>query len=471
MIKFFLLLLLPFQVYSWVGTQSFNSLYIDLEDQIIATKIRGDIADAKSSVKLETVDKIFTDFNGKIAKEFRLQPYYHDSVRFWFSIYTQYSSKQVVLHDSDNLKLIYNILDFDELHSHSDVHRFSKSKLQAQLALEYSRAIKKNLHSIGIRSYNKLNKAQKDLYRIIQNAGYKISKNKRKRKKLIKDLIQNLRTQTGQRDMVYRGIIRSLPYIPFLTKQLKNFRLPKEVLAISFLESSFNPYAKSKVAAAGVWQFMPYIGNLFMPRMNDHVDYRSNPIISSLAAFNLIRENKQILRRWDLVIPAYNSGPKHLIRAQRIFLKKKRFKRKKDISLQYILENYKHAHLGFASKNFYSEFIALVHVLAYKDIIYPTEGLKANKEFTDAANIGVYISKCSINPKNYIRALKNESPYISELNLHFQTLDRNFPRGTLVVSDRKLTPKKYKLVEQKYLRKKKPKFYYTLIKNKRCGRV
>ena len=201
-----------------------------------------------------------------------------------------------------------------------------------------------------------------------------------------------------------------------------------------------------------------------MPRANEIMDYRSNPIISSLAAFNLITENKLILRRWDLAIPAYNSGPKHLKKA----IKKlsKRRKRSK-ISLDYILENYQTDHIGFASKNFFSEFIALVHVLAYKDMIYPTKGIQTDGTFSDPENIGVYVSKCPIRPRDFFNSLEKRSQKIREINYHFEKNTHLYPRGTLVVSDIKLSSKKYFRVPNKKLMRK-PKHYHKLIKKMAC---
>jgi membrane-bound lytic murein transglycosylase D len=147
--------------------------------------------------------------------------------------------------------------------------------------------------------------------------------------------------------MIHKGLLRSFAYDNFFKKHLKLFNLPKELLAIPFLESSFNRDATSRVNAAGMWQFMPYIGNLMMPKTTDNVDYRYNPVVSTIAAFHLLKENKMILKSWDLAITAYNSGTKHLIRARRKFKN-----RTKNINLSYVLKNYKHAHLGFASKNF-----------------------------------------------------------------------------------------------------------------------
>ncbi len=285
---------------------------------------------------------------------------------------------------------------------------------------------------------------------------------RRKRRKFFTKLVDNLRTQTGQRNLIYQGVNRALPYFDFLEDKIKLFGLPKELIAISFLESSFNIKAHSKVSAVGIWQFMPFIGNLFMPRSSKNVDYRRNPIISSLAAFHLLKENKLILRRWDLAVPAYNSGPKHLKKAIKKFSK---HKDKKNIGLEYILKNYEHPHIGFASKNFYSEFLALTRVLAYKSKIYPLKGLKNNQNFK---NVDIYVSKCRIKPIKIFKALKENSPQITDLNYHFLNPHKVYSRGHLIVSDLSLTSRKYYKLSDKQIKSVFPKKYKKFIKSKSC---
>lgn len=462
MIKYlFLVILLSTNLYAWVKPSTFDSTYIKLEESILRNTINGKFTNANSALEQSTVNAILSDKNNLISDDFIIPKYFQGSVRFWFSIYTQYSSNQVVIHDKSDLRVIYNIIDFSELND-SNINKYAKAKLQAQLSLEYTRRLKKILKKFA-RSIKKLNDEEKGILSAIKKV-HKVSKYKNKRAKLFNKLAKNIRTQTGQRDMIYRGVIRSIPYFPYLREKIKFFGLPEELLAITFLESSFNPKAYSKVGAAGAWQFMPYISNLFMPRRSSAVDYRLNPIISSVAAFHLLKQNKMILKRWDLAVPAYNSGTKHLVRAR------KKFKKVKHLSLEYILENYKHAHLGFASKNFYSEFLALVHVLAYKNAIYPLQGFDKNKTNINTKNLNIYVAKCSVKPRKIFRLLRTSSPRFKELNSHFRHTKKTFKRGSLVVSDINLTSKKYYKLSFKEMKKRYPKNWYKYIYKNKCGK-
>lgn len=459
--KFLLLAFFSISSFAWTPPQTFNSTYLDLEESILAATIRGHYRHAQGHISNATAAKILSDQDNLVSEEFKIPAYFQASVKFWFSIYTQYSSDQVVIHDINNLKIVYNVIDFSELQNNQNIHRFSKSKLQTKLSLEYTRRLKKNLVRMASTPASKYTQEEDDIYSILKNAGLSIPKKPKNRKKFFHQLAQNIRTQTGQRNKVFKGLVKSIPYMPYLKRQIKNFNLPEELLAIPFLESSFNPVAESKAAAVGIWQFMPYISNLFMPPIKDNLDYRLNPIISSIAAMHLLKENKLILKRWDLAVTAYNSGPKHLKKAIQILMKKKP---RNQIGLDFILTHYSHPHIGFASENFYAEFLALVHVLSYKNIIYPLEGVKPSVEFEDQEHLKIYVAKNGIRPTQLFKLMKKSSPYLIFLNTHFTHIGDLYPKGTLIISDKELNDRKYYKITDQQILSRFPKNFFKLVK-------
>jgi membrane-bound lytic murein transglycosylase D len=116
------------------------------------------------------------------------------------------------------------------------------------------------------------------------------------------------------------------------------------------VESSFNPKAYSKAGAAGIWQFTRSTGKKFM-KVGRGVDERRDPIRSSKAAAQLLEQNYRILRSWPLAITAYNHGISGLSKA-----------RKTKGSEEAIFSDYSTRRFQFASRNFYSEFLATRHV-------------------------------------------------------------------------------------------------------------
>lgn len=459
----FFLLFIPSLTLAWIDTENLSSSSIELEERVLARTIRGSFKTATSSLSLSIVRDILKDKDKRISPEFHIPDYFDTSVRFWFSIYTQYSSKQVVIHDKGELGLIYNILDFSSIHD-STINKYAKAHLQNRLVLEYLKKIKRILKQLSSKNFLELSAEEKDVVLALRQSRIKIPIDPKKKKIFFIDLASRLRTQTGQRNKVHQGIVRALPYLPFLEAKTEAFKLPKEILAVPFLESSFNVRAVSKVDAVGIWQFMGYTANLVMPPITKNLDYRNSPVISSLAALGLLRENKMILKRWDLAVTAYNSGTKNLVKARRKF--------KKDVSLEFVLENYDHDSIGFASKNFYAEFLALVHTLAYRDRIYPLGGHELEiASINDSKNIGVYLTKCPLKAGYFIKALKKKSPKIAIMNAHLKNLRATYPRGTIVVSDRDLSKKKYFQLSRAQLASSYPKKYIRFLKGRRCGQL
>jgi membrane-bound lytic murein transglycosylase D len=112
------------------------------------------------------------------------------------------------------------------------------------------------------------------------------------------------------------------------------------------VESSFNPKAYSKFGAAGMWQFTRSTGRRFM-KVGYTIDERRDPILSSHAAARLLLHNHGKLNNWPLAITAYNHGVTGVRRAVR-----------KKGSYERIFKEYRSRSFKFASRNFYSEFLA-----------------------------------------------------------------------------------------------------------------
>lgn len=449
---------LPLSSEAFTSPETFQSGVIEIEEQLLRHSLGVKSKGAVSAIKPELLETIFQDKKNRVHADFDVPKYFESATKFWFSIYSQYTSQQVVVHDKENLDLVYAVLDFEPLHS-SKINRFAKSKLQADLALERSKKFKESLSRCHL-SEKKLSMEDKQVLESVRKAGIKIPKSSRAKKKLFKKLSSQMRTQTGQRDMVLSGVLRSLPYLPFLEEQFDIFDAPKELLAIAFVESSFNLKARSYAGAAGIWQFMPRTAAYFMPKRNKYIDYRMNPIISTISALHLLKQNKMILKRWDLAIPAYNFGTSHLVKARR--------KIGKDITLAKVLKEYEHDAVGFASKNYYAEVLAMARVLAYKDAIFPLAGYEKKGLKFKKQNLAVYVTKCNLRPKTFFHLLEKSSPHIKRLNAHFLATRPTYRPRKLVVSDLNLTSKKYHRVSPEELRKYYPKNLWKLVRKNSC---
>jgi membrane-bound lytic murein transglycosylase D len=97
--------------------------------------------------------------------------------------------------------------------------------------------------------------------------------------------------------------------------------------------------------------------------INYVVDERLDPTTSTRAAARLLRENYELLGSWPLAITAYNHGAGGMRRAKR--------KHGTD-EIDVIVANYRSRTFGFASRNFYTQFLAARRILqAYEPYFGP----------------------------------------------------------------------------------------------------
>ena len=97
-------------------------------------------------------------------------------------------------------------------------------------------------------------------------------------------------------------------YFPIVEEALGRYQLPYELKYVPIIESALNPMARSRVGAAGLWQFMPATGKLYGLEINSLVDERMDPIRSTEAACRFLKSLYSVYHDWNLVIAAYNCG-------------------------------------------------------------------------------------------------------------------------------------------------------------------
>jgi membrane-bound lytic murein transglycosylase D len=166
----------------------------------------------------------------------------------------------------------------------------------------------------------------------------------------------SIRAQQGLKDRFHLGLQRSGLYRDFIEGIFTQYGLPEELIMLPHVESSFNYQAYSKVGAAGIWQFMRSTGRLFLT-INYEVDERLDPIRATEAAAKLLRLNYRDLGSWPLAITAYNHGLNGVRRAKAQY----------GNDFGRIYREYSSRSFGFASRNFYAEFLAALHVATNYD--------------------------------------------------------------------------------------------------------
>ena len=104
-------------------------------------------------------------------------------------------------------------------------------------------------------------------------------------------------------------------YTPIFEEALEAYGLPLELKYLPVIESALNPKATSHAGAAGLWQFMVATGKQYGLEVNSLIDERRDPVKSSFAAAQYLRDLYKIFGDWNLVIAAYNCGPENINKA------------------------------------------------------------------------------------------------------------------------------------------------------------
>jgi membrane-bound lytic murein transglycosylase D len=241
---------------------------------------------------------------------FPLLPGLEGAVEFWKQIFSRYGSSEVVFFDPLDAGTIYSVLQVPD----TDEGRAMIDKERARIIADY------------------------DL-----------------------NLEGRVKSQRGAKEQFISGLRISGRYMSQMQRIFREEGLPQELAYLPFVESSFNVRARSSVGAVGMWQFMLDTGKKFL-RISDAVDERRDPLVSTRAAARLLKENYHLLGNWPLAITAYNHGTEGLFRA---------IGSVESDNLVEIIRHYESPSFGFASKNFYAEFLAAVDIATHSDSYFP----------------------------------------------------------------------------------------------------
>lgn len=263
-------------------------------------------------------------------------------VNFWIKIYSKYSLNQQVIHDSRNLSVIYEVFDIRDI--------FGSRKVSYRTALRYMN--KQRRHWKSVLRQLASHRVNFDHLTRDQQKAFDAWGRKRDHS-LYRIASRHVRAQRGQKERFRKGVQLSGRYLIYMKKVFRKMGLPDELTVIPHVESSFRYRAYSRVGAAGIWQFTRHTGRLFL-NISYEVDERLDPILSTQAAAELLKKNYDVLGNWPLAITAYNHGLEGMKRAKRQL-------HTDDIAV--IVQKYRSRKFKFASRNFYTEFLAALKVV------------------------------------------------------------------------------------------------------------
>jgi membrane-bound lytic murein transglycosylase D len=301
------------------------------------------------------------------ATSFPRPPEMEHQIRFWKKVFTQYSQDQVVIHDTADLDKIYTVIDFrpyvDQGYRSFEIDQIRKDTTDGEimrirtLLLRLQGAPRDSLTADDRRIYD-LFRNDPDPYKFQRAADD-----------------GRVRAQRGIREKFINGFRISRRYIPEMERIFREEGVPVEITRLPLIESCFDISAYSKVGAAGVWQFMPATGRLYM-EVGNSIDERRDPIASTRAAARYLARSYERLGSWPLAITSYNHGPVGMSRAVDAM---------GTSDLVAMIRYYDGPAWGFASRNFYAEFLAALDIDKNPDAYFgrlPQESVPATRTVT-----------------------------------------------------------------------------------------
>ncbi len=97
-------------------------------------------------------------------------------------------------------------------------------------------------------------------------------------------------------------------YDDMILAKLDARQMPRELIYLAMIESNFNPTARSKVGAVGMWQFMSATAREFGLTVKGRTDERKSPVDATDAALTYLTQLHDRFGSWYLAAAAYNSG-------------------------------------------------------------------------------------------------------------------------------------------------------------------
>jgi membrane-bound lytic murein transglycosylase D len=264
------------------------------------------------------------------------------NVKFWVDVFTAYGERDFILHDRDQVWRIYQVL---HLPGEGPPSRNEINTVNDYLKNKFSNILNRLASGQAPADYEE--RQITTLFKDAPLSAYAVG-------------AQNLRVQEGMREPFRDGLLRSRYYRSTMEHIFSDAGLPPELVVLAEIESGFYNRARSNAGAVGIWQFTRGTGRQFM-RITRYHDDRLNPATETEAAAKLLRSNYLTLGNWPLAITAYDYGTAGTEQAAEQYAG----------DYARILRNYDGPHFGFASKNYYAEFLAALQIDRFEDAYFP----------------------------------------------------------------------------------------------------
>ena len=269
---------------------------------------------------------------GTFLKPGELEP----AVDFWRKTYAVWHRCEVAVHDDRYMDVIYEVI---VLPGNVGEGLTSGQKEIVSHRREFWRTQLSVLEA-KVRNNEPLNANDRQIIAKLTHNGRQINH-------VVAGASERIRSQRGTRERFKQGLDISRRYDSQFRRIFKDAGLPEDLAFLPHVESSFQFSAKSSAGAVGMWQFTKSGAQTFMPD-NNKTDLRLDPVASAVGAANYLKHAYKKLGDWPAAITSYNHGIGGMKRAQnqvgRDFVQ--------------IVDTYSGPAFGFASRNYYAQFLA-----------------------------------------------------------------------------------------------------------------
>lgn len=180
-----------------------------------------------------------------------------------------------------------------------------------------------------------------------------------------------------------RGVEIGQRYDAQFRRIFRNAGLPEDLALLPHVESSFQYNAHSSAGALGIWQFTSGAAKMFM-NGDSSAAARLDPINSTHGAARYLAYAYDKLGSWPLAVTSYNHGIGGMQRA----------KNAHGHDFVSIVKHYNGSAFGFASRNYYAEF------LAARDIVSDP-----SRYISDSSDTEHYAAMSNIRPVSRTREM------------------------------------------------------------------